>query len=130
MSRVAIVAAALGFAACDAREPPPRWAYVHAAILQPNCTTSGCHGALTAITGLPLSNADEAYNVLTGRVCGEPYQPGFTPRNYVDPGSPERSLLIQRLLGTDVDVMPPDRPLPELEIDLVAQWIEEGAACD
>ena len=28
------------------------------------------------------------------------------------------------------DVMPPDAPLPDVEVDLVARWIDEGARCD
>ncbi len=28
------------------------------------------------------------------------------------------------------DVMPPDTRLPAVEVELVGQWIDEGAACD
>jgi hypothetical protein len=114
----------------DSSDRPARWGYVHTAILQPSCTTAGCHSKLTAIAGLDLSDRDGAYNLLTGHVCGEPIRPQDPPRNYVTPGSAEYSTLIHQLRGDNRDVMPPDTPLPAVEIELVARWIDEGAACD
>lgn len=111
-------------------EPPPRWSYIHAAILQPACTTAGCHSALTAAAGLNLAGSDGAYTLLTGHVCGEPIRPQDPPRNYVTPGSAEYSTLIHQLRGDQRDVMPPDAPLPAAEIEVIARWIDRGAACD
>ncbi len=111
-------------------ERPARWSYIHAAILQPSCTTAGCHSGLTAIAGLNLSNADHAYNVLTGHVCGEPIRLQDPLGNYIIPGSAEYSTLVHQLRGENRDVMPPDMPLPAAEIDLVERWIDVGAACD
>jgi hypothetical protein len=88
----------LALAACDdAADRPATWSYVHAAILSPACTTAGCHGKLTAIAGVDLSDREGAYTVLVGRVCGE---------------------------------MPPDAPLPDVEVEIVERWIDDGAACD
>jgi hypothetical protein len=109
---------------------PATWSYVHNAIIQPSCTTAGCHSALTAIAGLNLADREGAYAVLTGSICGEPLLPEAPPRNYVTPGSSEYSTLIYQLRGEDRDVMPPDTPLPDIEIELVARWIDEGAACE
>lgn len=45
------------------------------------------------------------------------------------PGDPESSLLIRRLRGLDPDeeIMPPDGQLPEKDIEIIAQWIKDGA---
>ncbi|MBA3817487.1 MAG: hypothetical protein H0X17_01220 [Deltaproteobacteria bacterium] len=127
----AFVVGTLLTAGCvEAADRPARWSYVHAAILQPACTTAGCHSGLTAIAGLNLATADHAYNLLTGHVCGEPIGPQSPPRNFITPGSAEYSTLIHQLRGEDRDVMPPDVPLPDVEIELVARWIDQGAACD
>lgn len=116
--------------------PPPRWGYLHAAVIAPSCSTSGCHSGLTAIAGIDLSDKDAAYTLLTGRICGEPARPQDPPRNFVTPGSAEYSTLIYQLRGVDAvgrpyrDVMPPDVPLPAVEIGWIAEWIDRGAACD
>jgi hypothetical protein len=128
MIRFAAIAALL--AACvEADERPAKWSYVHAAIIQPACTASGCHSRLTAIAGLDLSDREGAYAILVGHACGEP-SPVAAPRNYVMPGSAEYSTLIHQLRGVDRNVMPPDQPLPAVEIEIVARWIDAGAQCD
>ncbi|MGE0399501.1 MAG: hypothetical protein AB7T06_22495 [Kofleriaceae bacterium] len=132
-----IVVVALGLTGCLASESPPTsWSYVHATVIRPACTTAGCHSKLTAAAGLDLSAADGAYTFLTGRICGAVEQPFDPPRNFVVPGSPESSQLVYQLRGADDrgrpyrDVMPPDTRLPDVEIDLVVAWIEDGARCD
>ena len=123
--------------ACQsADDRPARWSYLHAATIAPSCATSGCHSTLTAIAGVNLSDKDGAYTVLTGRICGQSARPQDPPRNYVTPYSSEYSQLIYQLRGADDkgrpyrNVMPPDAALPEVEIDLIARWIDEGARCD
>jgi len=128
MTRLVGLAALLS-ACVEAEDRPARWSYVYGAILQPACTTTGCHSKLTAIGGVDLSDREGAYNILTGHVCGD-LPPGSAPRNYVTPGSAEYSTLIHQLRGENRDVMPPDNPLPAVEIELVARWIDLGAACD
>lgn len=45
------------------------------------------------------------------------------------PGDPENSLLAQKMVGTQTigDIMPPGGLLPEDEIQVILDWIEEGA---
>lgn len=126
-----------GIASCQAaNDRPAAWSYLHASIIAPSCTTAGCHSALTAIAGVNLSDKAGAYTILTGRICGAPARPQDPPRNYVTPYSSEYSQLIYQLRGANDagrpyrNVMPPDAPLPEVEIDLIARWIDEGALCD
>ena len=114
----------------DSVERPARWSYIHAAIIQPACTTAGCHSSLTAIAGVNLSDRQGSYTIHTGRICGEPASPLDPPRNYVAPFSAESSRLYHQLIGENTDQMPPDTALPPAEIELVARWIDEGAKCD
>lgn len=130
-SSLIAVTALASFAAClddDAR--PASWTYLHATVIAPACATAGCHSTLAATAALDLSSPDGTYAYLTGRICGEPIGPGPPPRNYVDPGSPEYSQLVYQLRGIGRPRMPPDVPLPEVEIQLVERWIQEGARCD
>ncbi len=123
-----LAASAIGCIDSEAR--PARWSYIHATIIQPACATSGCHSTLTAAAGVTLSSREGAYTILTGQICGEPPTSVTPPRNYVTPYAPETSQLYHQLVGERIDVMPPDNPLPAGEIELVARWIEAGAACD
>lgn len=116
--------------------PPAHWHYLHAAIIQPSCATAACHSKLAALAGVDLSDAEGAYLILTGRVCGAEPRPQEAPRNFITPGSSEYSELMYQLRGTDSggrpyrNVMPRDTRLPDAEIELIATWIDGGAPCD
>lgn len=125
---VAVGAAAWGCGGTDTR--PASWSYIHAAIIQPNCTTAGCHSGLTAKAGLNLENSDQAYQLLTGHDCGGADAGQSAPRNFVNPGNPDDSQLTYLLRGKEVQRMPPDVPLPEPDIELIDKWIQEGAKCN
>jgi hypothetical protein len=129
-SALAVVALA-GLAACGVDDRPASWSYIHEAVIAPNCATASCHAEQTAAGGLRLHTAEAAYAILVGHACDGNDPVGQAPRNFVDPGSPERSRLIYLLRGEDVPrPMPPDRILPYREVELIARWIEEGAPCD
>ncbi len=87
-----------------------------APILIDNC--AGCHidmrnprGNLSMVNFLRL---------LRGGDSGSP----------IVPGEPDASLLVQRIKGIDSDVMPPNRKLPDRDIQTIETWIAEGAAYD
>lgn len=84
-------------------------------ILNKNCT--GCHGGVTKQGGLSYVYRDETL----GR--------GNSGRLNVVPGNAEASELYQRIISKDpTRRMPYKKPaLPQREIDLLAQWINEGA---
>ena len=136
MVRAGLVISVVIAGCLPTEEPPARWHYLHTAIIQPSCATAGCHSALTAIAGINLADAEGGYAVLTGRICGEPIRPENAPRNFITPGSSDYSELIYQLRGVSADgrpyrnVMPRDSPLPRVEIDLIARWIDGGAPCD
>ena len=102
-------------AACtgDPAERPATWAYLHAAIVAPNCATSSCHSGRVETAGVALDEADEAYDALI-------------ERRFVVPGDPA-SALMSLLEGDERRRMPPDAPLPAADIELIRIWIEAGA---
>lgn len=121
--------AALG--ACGEDDRPASWSYIHTAIIAPSCATSSCHTKENELAGVDLHSVDAAYAILVGRTCDPDDPPDLVERNYVAPGQPERSALMYLLIGDEVKrQMPPDRPLPERDIDLVERWILEGALCN
>lgn len=108
-----LVVAALG--GCD--HPDTRsadWDFIHAAIIVPSCATSSCHSGLSKSAGVDLEDVDESYEFLT------------VDSQFVVPGD-SRSPLIYLLEGDERPLMPPDAPLPAADVDLIRQWIEEGA---
>ncbi|MBZ0234211.1 MAG: hypothetical protein K8M05_17915 [Deltaproteobacteria bacterium] len=127
-----LVALAALAAACDtAEDRSAAWGYVHTAIIRPSCATAACHSHLSSAGGLDLGSPDHAYTFLTGRVCGAPPHDGDPIGNFVRPGQPESSQLLWMLRGEGTSlVMPPDTPLPDVEIAIIERWILEGAACD
>lgn len=128
----AAVAVMTALGACDtAEDRSGEWGYVHAAIVGPSCATATCHSHLSSVAGLDFSTPDKAYAFLTGRVCGAPPHDGDPVGNFVRPGQPESSQLVWMLRGEGTAlVMPPDVPLPDVEIAIVERWILEGATCD
>ena len=98
----------------EASDRPASWSYIHPAIVAPACATSTCHSALSARSGLVLDDPDDAYAALRDE-------------RFVIPGDASSPLLF--LLDGDERIrMPPDAPLPAVDVDLIRSWIAEGAA--
>lgn len=116
---------------CGEDDRPASFEYIHTAILAPSCATASCHTEAVSQAGVRLHTVDAAYTMLVGRPCDADYLDEQAPRNYVDPGHPERSKLVYLLRGDEVrKAMPPDRLLPEPDIELIERWILEGAPCN
>lgn len=125
---VLLALASASLAACGDAERPPTFEYIHTAIIEPNCTTASCHSELAQVSGLDFTSLDTTYSELTGRECENDDAPA---RGFVNPGQPENSQLMFLLLDIEVPrPMPPDVQLPEADIDLIEQWILEGAPCN
>ena len=121
---LALACAALG--ACqDVEDRPATWSYIHATIIAPNCTTSNCHSKISRAAGISFDDPDEGYRALAGVACG-----GGTANDLVVAGQPELSKLMYLLRGEEIGIMPPDVPLPDIEVELIQIWIAGGAACD
>ena len=114
----------------EAEDQPVTWSYVYATVIQPNCTSSNCHSELASTRGLQFHFKEGAYLMLTGRMCGAEDVPGQPDHNFVVPYEPGRSKVMYMLRGEETLQMPPDVPLPDVEIGFVERWIAQGAACD
>jgi hypothetical protein len=130
---VAVAGAVAGGAGagCGDDDRPASFRYIHTAIFLPSCASVSCHTKENAQAAVRLDTVEAAYAVLVGRPCDGSSGGAEAPRNFVDPYRPERSRLMYLLEGVEVRrQMPPDRPLPRADIDLVERWILEGAPCN
>ena len=113
----------------DPTPPPagfdPNFSEIQANVFTPSCATSGCHDAAAAAS-LELSE-DASYAMLVDIPSS---QDGNILR--VRPNNPDASYLIQKLEGTAAtgQRMPPGGAVPQNEIDVIRQWIIDGAIDD
>lgn len=100
---------------------------IQANVFTPNCAVTGCHFGANAPQQLRL-DAASSYGLLVGVASKE--EPGILR---VSPGAPDSSYLVQKLEGTAStgQQMPLDAPpLPQATIDVIRQWISDGAVDD
>lgn len=133
------LAALWGLSACDggkgppglAPQPPlvfaPVYSEIQANVLTPSCATAGCHAPGNPPLGLVLDAAN-SYTLLVGVDSAQ--VPGV---KRVQAGDPDASYLVQKLEGTaaagaQMPFMQP--PLAQATIDIVRQWITDGALDD
>jgi hypothetical protein len=117
------------------------WEYLSAAIFQPSCATASCHSPAAAADGLNFADAASGYTSLTGlwvwiedptgeldncRVVDGAHLCRHL-RQFINPYNPSQSRLVHLLRAEGAPRMPPDRPLPEVDIQLVERWILDGA---
>jgi hypothetical protein len=138
------IALLVALAACDGDPRSASWEYISAAVFEPSCATASCHSPAAAADGLNFSAAEAGYNSLTRLWLWveDPTGPedNMTEcrdvdgaqlcrhlRQFVQPYNPAQSRLVHLLRAQDAPRMPPDRPLPEADIQLVEQWILDGA---
>jgi hypothetical protein len=100
----------------------PTFASIQANVFTPICTA--CHAGALPPEGLRL-DAASSYGMLVGIASVQ-----VPSLQRVNPGNPNSSYLIQKLEGTAaVGVRMPDGqpPLPQSTIDVIRQWILDGA---
>ena len=104
----------------------PNFSEIQANVFTPDCATSGCHAGGAPAAGLNLEAAN-SYAMLVGIQSGQ--DAGL---QRVEAGDPDNSYLVQKLEGTASagQQMPPGAPLPQAEIDVIRQWISDGAIDD
>jgi hypothetical protein len=114
----AICAPLLMFGGCggaDGREA--KWSYIYPAIIEPSCATASCHSDIARRAGVNFGYKGEAY-----------FQ--MIDRHFVAPGAPLDSELLYLLDGKGARRMPPDYALPNVDIQIIADWIAGGAKED
>ena len=123
--------ACAGAGAPPAPPPPPdaplapTLASIQANVFSVNCAVPGCHGGAGAQQGLRLDPGFSAGNLIN---VASPRDANLIR---VIPGNPDASFIIQKLEGTQPlgDRMPDGGPyLPQSTIDVIRQWIQDGAA--
>ena len=98
---------------------------IQAVIFGPTCASSLCHGGATPAAGLDLSDADTSHAELVGMPSA--FAVGQT---LVLPMDPNNSYLIRKMendAGIVGGVMPPGGSIPQTDIDVIRQWIMDGA---
>lgn len=101
--------------ACTSRpdDRPATWSYLHAAVIAPSCATSSCHSERAATAGVVLDDRTWSFRILLDR-------------DFVVPGDPASPLMFL-LAGDERPRMPPDAPLPAVDVQLIETWISDGA---
>jgi len=102
----------------------PTLASIQANVFSVSCAISGCHGGGTVQFGLSLDPGLSAGNLINVASQQDP------TLIRVVPGNPDGSFIIQKLEGTQtVGRRMPDfsPPLPQATIDVIRQWIADGA---
>ena len=114
--RLALVAAAAALIGCGGADDPrpPQWSFISATITEPSCATVNCHSEIAQRAGVDLHDRATGFTDLTSR-------------NFVVPGQPTSSALLYLLRGQGALRMPPDAPLPNVDITLIEEWITNGA---
>jgi len=115
----------------ETAEPLDTGALGHDAVVAPlwqaSCVDAGCHDG-TGSVPLDLLNLDP-YEQLVSRAALE-----APLMDLVEPGHPERSYLVHKLRGTQLEAggmgqpMPLESPLASDELALIEGWIRQGAA--
>lgn len=92
---------------------PQTLTYITEAILQPFCSQHVCHSSYAKTSGYAFDTVSASRASLS--------LPGL-----VNPGEPETSLLYTVLIR-GVQRMPYDTPLADKDIELIKEWITNGA---
>lgn len=106
----------------------PDFAEAIAPVFEGNCAFSGCHGAVSPSAGLDLSTPRGVATTAIG-TRGRGW-PGWVR---IEPSSTAWSYLVYKVLGEETlrgDAMPPGERLTSEEIDLLVDWIADGAKVD
>jgi hypothetical protein len=132
---VALVGLAAAIAGCgkSTDDRPATWSYVSTAILQPNCATANCHSAIAQRASVDLSTREAGYHSLIDRhfvITPQSVAADGGAELLTDDQRVERSQIINLMHAQGNLRMPPDMPLPETDIQLVASWIRAGAMND
>ena len=104
--------------------PSPLFSDIQTMIFTPNCASASCHSGVNPPAELSLDAAN-SYADLVGIASSQ--EPGILR---VAAGDANNSYLIQKMEGTAAtgNVMPPSGGLAQSTVDVVRQWIADGAA--
>ncbi len=115
--------------------PPPEPAPSFAEVSEVLSGCRDCHSGATAALGFDVDDLEHtAIGVPALQTQGAAFARGLGGTMRIEPGRPERSYLVYKLLGEGPilgapmgDAASPDVPLPREAIAIVARWIAAGA---
>ena len=114
-----------GICTCDPAVVSPDYETVVRPFFQTTCDGSQCHQGPSPILGLNLAFDPHAATVgVMSFACGSEM------RLLVEPGHPERSPVMNKLMGANTcggEQMPPNMPQEPATLRMVADWICAGA---
>lgn len=114
-------------------EPPPganfgpNFSEIQTNVFDINCTSSSCHAGANPAANLNLE-AQNSHTMVVGMFSGQD-----DTLQLVNPFNADDSYLIRKLEGAPGiggGRMPPGGALPQVDIDVIRQWITEGAVDD
>jgi len=110
-----VLVAAVALTGCNQTDNnrPATLEYITEAILQPSCSQATCHSSYRREKGYAFDTVEEA-------------RKSITDHSLVAAGDSSASLLYNVLIRS-VKRMPYDSPLPDKDVELIKQWIDDGA---
>jgi hypothetical protein len=133
---VALFSGAL-LSGCGSNEDnrPAQWSYIYPAIIQPSCATASCHSNFTRRAGVNFGDKEEAWIQMACRHFVVSCAPAGT--NDACTGQPstctagqtavDQSQVLYQLRAMGASRMPPDFALPDADIQLISDWVFNGA---
>jgi hypothetical protein len=120
-----VLSGALLVGACGVTDDrPANLEYITNAILAPTCAMAQCHSAFKRAEGDQFDTVEAARLSIVGNVLVDPLG---------GPLDPTQTFLIQSVtVGTrnregETIRMPYDAPMPDADVQLIIQWIRDGA---
>jgi len=135
--RCLAAACAVVLASCAGNGPAPcgtgtEFSNIQCNIFNVSCLSGGCHNATDQAGSLVLTPQAESCQQLVNHVSANPVA-AVMGLLRVEPGQPNNSFLITKLTGPGAGEggqMPLNAAmLPQSQIDMISQWITNGAAC-
>lgn len=104
----------------------PTWDSLFTNVFQPTCAVSGCHAGASAFNGLDFSDSATAYTLVTTGTATS----GCGGASYVIAGDSASSYLLDKMSSSPScgATMPPTGALSSTTLDVIAAWIDAGAA--
>jgi hypothetical protein len=112
----------------------PTFDGLYAGVFKKSCVFDSCHGGTAPKEHLGMATPDDAFTNLVG--VSSQQQPGLLR---VDPSHPDSSYVVDKMRGRNLGIvtttseasepmpLPPSKPLCEAKIEIVEEWIRQGA---
>lgn len=121
MMRLAVAALVLAACGTAVDERPRNLDYITTAILAPSCGAATCHSSFRQTRGLVFDTVDDA------RITFQNDDPQLIGFNDGDPTKTPVLVLNLTIEQAGAPRMPYDKPLPDADVELIEDWLRNGA---